>query len=69
MVARATRGSFTSATAGIHWERPATWEVARFTLGATRPSGLPQNATAFNILDAAAPFLKDLPTGRSWPES
>jgi hypothetical protein len=62
-----------SSGAGVHSEAvavdPATWEIVRFTLWTTPPSGLPGNATAFDILHASAPFLKDLPTGRLWTES
>lgn len=62
-----------SATTGIHSEAiavdPATWEVVRFTLWATPPTGLPADATAFDVLHASTPFLKDLPTGRLWTES
>jgi hypothetical protein len=58
---------------GIHSEAiavdPATWEIVRFTLWATPPVGLPDNAVAFDILHASTPFLKDLPTGRLWSES
>jgi uncharacterized protein DUF4865 len=61
-----------SPSRGIHSEAiavdPATWEIVRFTLWATRPSGRPENATAFDVLHASTPFLKDLPTGRLWPE-
>jgi hypothetical protein len=62
-----------SSGAGVHSEAvavdPATWEIVRFTLWTTPPSGLAGNATAFDILHASTPFLKDLPTGRLWTES